>query len=282
MKMYRRAMASAVVVIALAGCSAAAPGATNTPAPTNAPTARATARPTTAPTVRPTPTPAPSWASHIVPQLDELARLAASGDGDATGAWANDEAEWVTANAAGLLDPQTGVEGYATNIVALLQAVVDGTDQTVAVATLVAMRNDLATAAGMAPVATPEPTQAATYPKSYATLSARNWARVVKAPDNYTGKGYKVWACITQFDAATGPGSFLAHASNQNQDYWYLNGDNASFSGDAGGLAPFVEGDIVAMDVMSMGSYSYDTQAGGNTTVPQFMVMKIVTKGSCE
>jgi len=131
------------------------------------------------------------------------------------------------------------------------------------------------------PVATPEPTVASIYPKSYATLSSRDWARLVKAPDNYIGKGYKLWGCITQFDGATGAEAFLAYASFAKQDYWFSDGDNAMFSGSADGLAPFVEDDIVAMDVMSLGSLSYDTQIGGNTTVPSFLVMRIVTKGSC-
>jgi hypothetical protein len=33
------------------------------------------------------------------------------------------------------------------------------------------------------------------------------------------------------------------------------------------------------MNVAVVGSYSYDTQAGGNTTVPQFQIRKITRKG---
>ena len=46
-------------------------------------------------------------------------------------------------------------------------------------------------------------------------------------------------------------------------------------------MSDFVEGDIVQMNVVVMGSYSYDTQAGGNTTVPSFSIAKITRKGDC-
>ena len=132
---------------------------------------------------------------------------------------------------------------------------------------------------------TAKPTVAATAkpaPISYATLTSRAWAKLVKSPDTYTGKGYKLWACITQFDAATGPESFLTVASYRKETYWYTNGEPTFFEGDASKLADFVEGDVVAMSVVSLGSYSYDTQVGGNTTVPLFDVVKIVRlKGSC-
>ncbi len=36
------------------------------------------------------------------------------------------------------------------------------------------------------------------------------------------------------------------------------------------------------MNVVSLGSYSYDTQAGGNTTVPLFDIRKIIARGSCD
>ncbi len=124
---------------------------------------------------------------------------------------------------------------------------------------------------------TPKPTPRMTY----ATLSNRAWAKLVKSPDTYTGKGYVIWACIFQFDAATGAEGFLAQAANRKLSYWFTDGENASFTGDAAKLADFVEDDVVYMKVVSEGSYSYDTQAGGNTTVPQFRVVSISRKGSC-
>ena len=53
-------------------------------------------------------------------------------------------------------------------------------------------------------------------------------------------------------------------------------------TGEAASLSDFVEGDIVSINAVGLGSYSYDTQAGGNTTVPAFHVAKIKReKGSC-
>jgi hypothetical protein len=132
------------------------------------------------------------------------------------------------------------------------------------------------------PEPTPESTPDPTPKPEYKKLSARNWAKVVKNPDAYLGKTYQVWACITQFDSATGPDTFRAQASNKKQEYWYSDADNALFSGDADRLSDFVQDDVVQMNVTSLGSFSYDTQIGGNTTVPLFSIDKISHKGSCE
>jgi hypothetical protein len=151
-------------------------------------------------------------------------------------------------------------------------------------------------AATESPVVTPEPTIAPTpsptpqptakptpkpAPIVYAKLSARAWQLLVKAPDKYVGKTYQVWACISQFDAATGDDTFRAQASNAKQDYWYSNGDNALFSGDAAALSSYVTNDLVLMYVTSLGSYSYETQIGGSTMVPLFLVDRIWRKGGC-
>ena len=128
---------------------------------------------------------------------------------------------------------------------------------------------------------TPEPT-AKPKPVSYNKLTSRNWAKLVKSPDTYTGKAYQIWGCIFQFDAATGDDAFLAQTSYHREEYWWSDGENAAFTGNAAKLANFVEDDVVVMNVISAGSYTYDTQAGGNTSVPAFDVVKITRKGSCE
>lgn len=134
------------------------------------------------------------------------------------------------------------------------------------------------------PDPTPEPTPESTpkpKPVTYAKLSDRSWAKVTKSPDKYLGKTYVLWACITQFDAATGTDSFRADASNKRREYWY-EGVNTMFTGTAAQLEDVVTDDIVLMNVKSLGSFSYDTQIGGNTTVPHFEVEKITrAKGSC-
>jgi hypothetical protein len=134
------------------------------------------------------------------------------------------------------------------------------------------------------PVPTPEPTATPAptpVPVAYAKLTARAWALLVKSPDKYTGKGYYLWACITQFDAATGDDAFRGQASYAKTDYWYTDGANTFFSGDTAQLADFVTDDLVYMKVIGLGSYSYDTQNGGNTTAPMFSVTTIARKGSC-
>lgn len=118
-------------------------------------------------------------------------------------------------------------------------------------------------------------------PVTYTKLTSRTWALIVKNPDAYIGDTYQVWACITQFDAATGPDGFRGQGSYTNLDYWYLDGDNAIFTGDADQLAAFVQDDVVYMHVTVGGAYSYDTQIGGNTTAPSFEIDAISRKGSC-
>jgi hypothetical protein len=130
------------------------------------------------------------------------------------------------------------------------------------------------------PTASPTPAPAPT-PLSYAALNARDWALVMKDPGAYIDKALAVWGCIYQFDAATGTGAFLAKASNIKLTYWYSEGTSAKFYGDKALLAPFVKNDVVVMDVVVLGSYSFDTQSGGNTTVPSFRVQTITNKGSC-
>jgi hypothetical protein len=145
------------------------------------------------------------------------------------------------------------------------------------------------------PEITPEPTATATptveptvpplpptKPKTYPTPNSRQWAQIVKSPDKYFGNGYHIWACITQFDAATGTDTFRGDASYKKQEYWALYGDNSLFTGNQDRLSDFVTNDIVVMNVTSLGSFSYDTQIGGNTTVPLFQVDSIAHKGSCE
>jgi hypothetical protein len=230
------------------------------------------------------PTAGSGVAARILGRLDELAIAAASGDGDRTGQWANDEGAWLSANLSSVTDQGNALDGYAAAILVLLQAVSDGSDQTTAVNDLLAMRDDIAALAGLpakTPTATAAPTSPPAKPVSYATLSSRAWKQLVKAPDRYVAKGYRLWACISQFDAATGEDSFRAQASYRKEPYWWSDGVNSFFTGDAARLAPFVESDLVVVNVTGAGSYSYDTQSGGNTTVPLFEVHSIKRLGSC-
>jgi hypothetical protein len=138
------------------------------------------------------------------------------------------------------------------------------------------IRTITASPATQAPTLAPPAT-----PLTYKTLTERSWRQVVKAPDDYIGHAFQIWACISQFDAATGPDAFRGEASYQNEEYWYLDSQNSFFYGDAGLLADFVADDVVLMNVLTLGSYTYDTTLGGSTTVPLFEVDQITNKGSC-
>lgn len=136
---------------------------------------------------------------------------------------------------------------------------------------------------GRTSLPTADPTAAARRVE-YQRLSKRSWQRVVKAPDRYEGKGYQVWACITQFDSATGEASFRGQGSYRRlgEFDWFSDGDNAIFSGDERRLDPFVTDDVVSMKVIARGSFSYETTIGGETTVPLFEVVSIKReRGSC-
>jgi hypothetical protein len=133
------------------------------------------------------------------------------------------------------------------------------------------------------PAPTPKPTRKPkpTKAPSYAKVNDRTWAKIVKSPDRYEGKRYQVWACISQFDAATGPDTFRAEASNKREQYWFLDSTNALFTGDESRLDDFVEDDVVWMNVVGGGSFEYETTLGGSMTVPVFVVISIKRKGSC-
>jgi len=114
-------------------------------------------------------------------------------------------------------------------------------------------------------------------------LSSRTFSLLVKNPDDYVGRHFIIYGEVTQFDSATGTGDFLAD-SGANKDpisYGYTDySDNTLYEGDPSLLANVVEGDVFRATVEVLGSESYDTQIGGNTTVPKFKVQTISVYGS--
>ena len=106
--------------------------------------------------------------------------------------------------------------------------------------------------------------------------SERDLALVFKDPDSHTGEIFKVWGSVTQFDAATGTDAFLAEVANRNtMSYGYFDGESCFFHGEASDFNELVEKDVFIATVKVAGSESYDTQIGGNTTVPKLQVLKI-------
>lgn len=139
--------------------------------------------------------------------------------------------------------------------------------------------------AGAAPTTTapttaaPSPTKTTPPPKprppSYKTLSARQWKLIAKNPDAYLGKHYVVYGRVTQFDAATGTETFRADVAHRRMSDEYDYETNTMLSGSESDLTNLVEDDIFRADVTVLGSLSYDTQIGGQTTVPLLQVDSI-------
>ncbi|HEX5542251.1 MAG TPA: hypothetical protein VFX60_11935 [Micromonospora sp.] len=136
------------------------------------------------------------------------------------------------------------------------------------------------TAAPTTPAAAPTTTPAAATPKpapkpTYKKLGAREWKLIVKNPDAYIGKTYVVYGVVTQFDAATGDGVFRADVAHKQMAYSFEYETNTLLTGSTTKLKNVVEDDEFRANVTVLGSFSYDTQIGGSTTVPLLEVNSI-------
>lgn len=106
-------------------------------------------------------------------------------------------------------------------------------------------------------------------PASYPAITSRQYALLVKDPDAHIGQKFRIYGYVTQFDAATGPESFLADTATTRGGDWYDYDTNTLISAENANLFKnVVEDDLVTLYVEVLGSESYDTQIGGNTTVP--------------
>lgn len=112
-------------------------------------------------------------------------------------------------------------------------------------------------------------------PVVYAKLTERQWKLIAKNPDNYIGKTYIVYGQVTQFDAATGTDAFRANVGGKNMTYSFEYDTNTLLQGDADRLDNLVEDDEFQAKVTVLGSFSYDTQIGGETTAPLLRVDSI-------
>jgi cell division septation protein DedD len=125
--------------------------------------------------------------------------------------------------------------------------------------------------------AKPSPSPKATK-MTYAKLSAREWRKVAKDPDAYTGKRYVVHGIVSQFDSATGTSTFRADVDAVPHEYSYEYPTNTLLTTRAADLSDLVEGDRFRAEVEVVGGYTYETQIGGTTTVPEVMVDKVTRK----
>ena len=95
----------------------------------------------------------------------------------------------------------------------------------------------------------------------------------------YSLKGQRIvhTACVFQFDGATGPKQFLGEWTNMGYNVWtdlvQVKLPNARIGANA------YEGDLVKITGYILGNYSYDTQGGGNKTVPSIMVTTLSVVG---
>lgn len=110
-------------------------------------------------------------------------------------------------------------------------------------------------------------------------VKARDWQLIAKDPEAHAGDRITVYAYVFQFDSATGTSGFLARTDGVKHAESYEYDTNSLFLGTESLLADVVEEDMVKADVTVLGSYSYETQMGGNTTVPELRVDAIAVIG---
>lgn len=117
---------------------------------------------------------------------------------------------------------------------------------------------------------------------SHHDVSSRQWLAIAKDPDAAKGQCITVYGEVTQFDSATGDATFRAQAGGVSAEPQFGFVDyptNALFDGDAGALGVLVQDDLFTAQVTVAGSQTYDTQIGGQTTVPVFRVDSVTRTG---
>lgn len=129
------------------------------------------------------------------------------------------------------------------------------------------------TLAAVEPVVAPTPTKPAKV--DFKKLTERQWKKIAKDPDAHTGEAYIVYGAVTQFDSATGVDIFRANVGAKNESENYDYDTNTILTGGGADLSDLVEDDEFRAQVLVTGSFSYDTQIGGETTVPQLEVRSI-------
>lgn len=112
---------------------------------------------------------------------------------------------------------------------------------------------------------------------SFVSMDERGWALIAKDPDANAGTNVILFGTITQFDSATGNCAMLISTSAIQKEMSYDYDQNVmAVSGDwdteCPTFDPLVEGDHVQLWATVNQSFSYDTQIGGNTTVPMVEV----------
>lgn len=128
-----------------------------------------------------------------------------------------------------------------------------------------------------APPAVDPPADATPDLATFYPTDDRSWALVAKDPDSYSGTNIILYGSIMQFDSATGRCAMLISMAATQKEYSFDYDTNTmAYAGDAETTCPvfdpLVENDNVKVWATIDSSYSYDTQIGGNTTVPLIKV----------
>jgi hypothetical protein len=140
------------------------------------------------------------------------------------------------------------------------------------------------------PAGTPAPAPASTPvdqpPAAFAParrITAHLWREIAKNPAGHAGERIVIYGQVTQFDAATGTGSFRANVdgvAHQAESGFADYPTNTVLDGDAGMLADLVQGDTFKAEATVAGADTYQNTMGGSMTVPELTVTSITTTGS--
>lgn len=129
---------------------------------------------------------------------------------------------------------------------------------------------------------TPEPPPAPVTPDlaTFTETDDRNWALIAKDPDSHAGTNLILYGSIMQFDSATGRCAMIIKTAATQKDVSYDYEQNVlGVSGDGDTTCPvfdpLVQDDHVKIWATVVSSFSYDTQIGGNTTVPMIEVWQV-------
>lgn len=106
---------------------------------------------------------------------------------------------------------------------------------------------------------------------AYDPVRAREFKLIEKDPDAHEGERIVIYGVVTQFDSATGESEFRADTGAKlSRDAFGYSVNSLVSVADSEMTDDLVSDDHVKMYVEVMGSYSYETQIGGETTVPRF------------
>ncbi|MEV0889977.1 DUF4190 domain-containing protein [Promicromonospora sp. NPDC050262] len=116
-------------------------------------------------------------------------------------------------------------------------------------------------------------------PEEFVRLDAAQWESIAKNPDEAQGRAVVVFAEVMQFDGSTGPDRFLAGAGVDQPGSAYELETQSVFVAEEALLDGVEAGDVLKIHAVVDGSFTYENQIGGASTVPALTVAKIEDVG---